>query len=384
MGTDLTIYGNRPEVKELGERVKRFLPGGANMTAEEALGFAQISIAQNLNPFAREIWYIPGIGTVTGIEGYRKMAKRQAYYSAQTREMTPEEREAHQLNDGDIGAICELYRPDVIMAAVKVNEAAGKIVIPIKPVIGTGIRRAGEKRTPKGRSALWVAEKRAEADALRKAFDLGIGYDDNGTMAVPGEIEELPGWAVAEADTDEDPEAVLARNRMLLHGDDETDAGPPPTEEPEAEAENNEAPRPYSPTQIRQRLRNNSKWVKGKADDFSDAKRQPDDKQEPPHPKLVQRLAALMSKALQRPEGGKTDLERHSVLGYLFGVDSTSLLTDLEARAAVKWLEAPAGEDGKPSWLPSGVASEECRSVLREAMKGAGQQELEMPEAASE
>ena len=245
MSTDLTIYGNRPEVQELGDRVKRFLPGGANMTAEEALGFAQISIAQNLNPFAREIWYIPGIGTVTGIEGYRKMAKRQAHYNAQTRAMTPEEREMHQLNDGDIGAACELYRPDVIMAAVEVNKAAGKIVIPITPVIGTGIRRANEKRLPKGRSALWVAEKRAEADALRKAFDLGIAYDDNGTTVISGEVEELPNWVTTETE-DEEPEVVLARNRALLRGDEEIDEANVkdggPVKDPEPEVENDNGP----------------------------------------------------------------------------------------------------------------------------------------------
>lgn len=249
MSTDLTIYGNKPDVKELGERVKRFLPGGADMTAEDALSFAQISIAQNLNPFAREIWYIPGIGTVTGIQGYRKMAKRQAHYSAETRMMTPEERDAHQLNDGDVGAVCELYRPDVIMEAVKVNEAAGKIVIPIAPILGTGIRRANEKRLPKGRSALWVAEKRAEADALRKGFDLGVAYNDNNATAIA--VKEAPEWAVAETEVTEveDPEAVLARGRALLRGDDdigEADKhGLPaqtddPAEEPEPEADDDE------------------------------------------------------------------------------------------------------------------------------------------------
>ena len=145
-----------------------------------------------------------------------------------------------------------------------------------------------------------------------------------------------------------------------------------PAEEPEPEAESNDS-RPYDPAQIRLRLRNNSKWAKGEADDFSDARRQPDDEQEPPLPKLVQRLAALMGKALARPEGGNTDLERHSVLGYLFGVDSTSLLTALEASATARWLQA-----ADMAWAPSDIASEECRLVLREALEDAGQMKLEI------
>ena len=170
----------------------------------------------------------------------------------------------------------------------------------------------------------------------------------------------------------------------------ELEAPPPfaedggPAEEPESEAENDNGPdfpigngklfsRPMKPVDTRYSLRFRSKWVKSSDDRYADARRQPDDEQEPPHPKLVQRVAALMGKALQRPEGGDTNLERHSVLGYLFGVDSTSLLTALEASTTAKWLQA-----ADMAWTPSGVAAEECRLVLREAMKDAGQQELEI------
>jgi len=139
--------------------------------------------------------------------------------------------------------------------------------------------------------------------------------------------------------------------------------------------------RPYDPAQTRLRLRNNGGWIKGEADDFSDAHRPPDDQQEPPDTRLVQRIAAMMGKALARPEGGDTDLERHLILSWVFDVEHTGLLIAKEARATAKWLEAPAGEDGKPAWIPSGVASEECRLVLYQAMKDAGQQELDLNEA---
>ena len=138
--------------------------------------------------------------------------------------------------------------------------------------------------------------------------------------------------------------------------------------------------RPYDPAQVRLRLRNNGGWVKGKADDFSDAHRPPDDEQKPPDARLIQRIAAMMGKALTRPESGDTDLERHLVLSWVFDVESTGLLTDAEAQATAKWLEAPVGEDGKSAWIPSGVASEECRLVLREAMKDRGQGELDLGE----
>lgn len=143
--------------------------------------------------------------------------------------------------------------------------------------------------------------------------------------------------------------------------------------QPTTPATNGKLARPMNPTDTRFSLRFLGSWVKGEDDKYVDARRPPDTEQEPPHDRLVQRVAALMGKALKRPEGGDTDLERHSVLGYLFGVDSTSLLTALEAAATAKWLQA-----ADMAWSPSGIASEECRLVLREAMKDAGQQELDM------
>jgi hypothetical protein len=215
----MQVYGAESDVELLGERVKKFLPGGDKMSPEEALGFAQICIAQNLNPFAREVWWIPGRGPCTGIEGHRKMARKEGPYTAQPRMMTGEEREQHELRDKDIGAVCELYRPDQLMAAVRVNEAAGKIVIPIKPVLGIGIKRFDEKNsyTPNGRSPLWVAEKRAEADALRKAFDMpDIGYADAPVTEIP------PEWDVVDDEGDmtfDEAQGMLGRNRAILRGE---------------------------------------------------------------------------------------------------------------------------------------------------------------------
>jgi hypothetical protein len=242
----LAQYGNRDVIKEIAARLKKFLPNGDTMSEDDALGFAQTALALDLNPFAHEVWYVPGMGIVTGIAGYRKMARAQGKFIAETREMTAEEREKHNLKDGEIGAICELYRPDQIMDAVKVNEAAGKIVIPIEPTIGVGVKRPTErnKYAPQGRTMMWVAEKRAEADALRKAFDLTLPFRENGGQhraaqpaIIEGEVIEEPeaqlsGWAV-EALQDEAeapaPEEIAKKRAMLYGDDDDGEPKPPPT-----------------------------------------------------------------------------------------------------------------------------------------------------------
>lgn len=239
--TAIAQYGDRDVIKELGERVKRFLPNGSQMSQEEALSFAQTALALDLNPFAGEVWYIPRVGIVTGIAGYRKMARAQGKFIAETRPMSPEERDKHNLADGDLGGICELYRPDQMLAAVKVNNEAGKIVIPVRPVIGIGIWRIKELATksgrkkiaPTGRSWQWIAEKRAEGDALRKAFGLTLPLADNGSPTggvhiIEGEAIDEPAvqlsdWAV-QALKDDKPvptKEEAARLRNILHGDDD-------------------------------------------------------------------------------------------------------------------------------------------------------------------
>jgi len=234
--TQLAQYGERADIKELGERMRRFLPNGDKMQAGDALSFAQASLALDLNPFAGEIWYIPRVGIVTGIAGYRKMARQQGPFVAQCRQMTPAERADHNLKDQDLGAVCELYRPDQLRGAAEINLAAGKEIIPIAPTLGIGIWRAAELETksgrkkapPTARSWRWIAEKRAEADALRKAFDLTLSYAETGSRIIDGEVVseepvQLSDWAV-KALADERPvpdQAEIERKRAILRGTDE-------------------------------------------------------------------------------------------------------------------------------------------------------------------
>lgn len=232
----LARYGDRAVIRELSERLRRFLPNGRDMTAADALAFAQTAVALDLDPFAHEVWFVPKIGIVTGIAGYRKLARRQDHYVAQFRDIRPDEREKHNLDDGDIAAVCELYRPDQLRDAVEVNRVAGEVIIPIGPTIGVGIWRPKELETrsgrqkpePTGRSWRWIAEKRAEADAIRKAFNLTIAFADDGAV-IEGEVvdetpDELPGWAEEALEETEAPDPdELAEKRALLRGDDDAD-----------------------------------------------------------------------------------------------------------------------------------------------------------------
>lgn len=194
---DIQLYGGGKALKHMAWRVKNCVPNGNRLQDHEAMSLAQISLATGLNPFTGEVWYIPGKGPMAGIRGLRRRAREQSTYSLDSRAMKPDEAQEHRVGTEDVGCICELYRHDVLQRAVEINRAAGSAVIPIKPIMGVGIWRKGDQ-IPAGKSPTWVAEKRAEADALRKGFDLTeLPYTDetNGIQFEVADAEDAD-WSV--------------------------------------------------------------------------------------------------------------------------------------------------------------------------------------------
>jgi len=179
-------------IEQFARRIKKCVPNGSKLQDDEALALAQIAVSTDLSPFVGELFYIPGKGPHIGIEGLRRKASEQSTYSlAPPRAMDDEEIKEHGLKQGDVGRVAELYRHDVLAKAVEINKAAGEPVIPIRPVVGIGIWGKGEQ-VPKGKSPAWVASKRAEADALKKGFNIIIPFHENGEWlpVAEGEVVE--------------------------------------------------------------------------------------------------------------------------------------------------------------------------------------------------
>jgi hypothetical protein len=128
--------------------------------------------------------------------------------------------------------------------------------------------------------------------------------------------------------------------------------------------------RPADPVTVRQWLRRKAQWTKGNAKDWSDAQRPDGDGVTA---RSVNRVAALMGKALDPmvSDDESPDLQRHSVLSYVFDVQSTKSLLQSEANALTAWLQTERG-----SWEPNATAAEECRRLLRAALEEAGQTAL--------
>src|SRR5512137_1884010 len=70
------------QLQELAERFKLLIVNGKNLQGNEALALAQYSQMTDLNPFAGECYYLPGIGPGPGIAGWRKKADEQLEWEA--------------------------------------------------------------------------------------------------------------------------------------------------------------------------------------------------------------------------------------------------------------------------------------------------------------
>ena len=188
---NLTLYGERQEVRELADRITAMLPQVKTIGPAGALALAQVAHSMGLNPFIGEVWAIPqrdrdgrtvGFSLMAGIKGLRRAAKNQAqklgaiypYYHPGFRLMSDDEKALADIKPGDKGIVCEL---EIILPPdhpfYRVNNNARYIVE------GVGIFRQGERSKME---PIQVVRKRAESDALKLAFDLpfaeGRGDDD--------------------------------------------------------------------------------------------------------------------------------------------------------------------------------------------------------------
>lgn len=167
----LQLYPEQKEIDTLAHRIRDLLPGADKFADEVLVAFAQISLAHGLDPWIGEIWIIPtsrGPRIRAGIEGHRKSAHKQSPYQLRQRQMNSDERDAHGLHDKQVAAVSEIFRTD--------SRIEGLAFI---PTCGYGFWSPGDN-VAATKTPLWMAFKRSEQDALRKAFDLPFIREENG------------------------------------------------------------------------------------------------------------------------------------------------------------------------------------------------------------
>jgi len=195
-----TQFGSRADVRELDQRLTAMLPGGDKLQSGQRLALAQAAVAHGLDPFNGEIWMLP-TGLMIGIKGLRKKAREQVQgnFWCDFREMTdPDEKKRMRIPPDALVFECRLFDSENIRTYTETVSALLKAGVPwdaVKGIAGDrpftagyGVLRMGEKTRME---PIQCAMKRAEADAIKRRFDVPFGLtvaDD----AEPGE------WADAK------------------------------------------------------------------------------------------------------------------------------------------------------------------------------------------
>lgn len=244
----LTTYGDTADIVSLSRRIKVMVPGGNKLGDNEAQALAQLSLITQCNPFIGEIWYIPGHGPMIGIKGARRHSNKQvqeaggkdAYWTPSFRACSPEEAGAKDIKDVAAAWKCTindsvstLRFQKMFLETVNTLRAAG-CADPVKEAheivgyrpewVGYGFSTMGEN-TRMNKQA--VAMKRAEADALKKRFDIPFG------------AEVAAGDTAMEAEASDWVEASVATPAQV-------DAAFPP----DTETVNQETGKPEQPIEI--------------------------------------------------------------------------------------------------------------------------------------
>ena len=181
----LSPFGTREEVRELMVRMQTMLPGGMKLNKGEITALAQASVAHGLDPLNGEIWIIPGRGVMIGVKGLRKKARQQVQgnFWIDFREITdPDTMQRWGVPDKALAFEARLFDTENIRTYVETVERMTKAGIPwdgVKGMLGerpytTGIG-FGNTGEPTKMSRVQCAMKRAEADAIKRRFDVPFG-----------------------------------------------------------------------------------------------------------------------------------------------------------------------------------------------------------------
>lgn len=232
--TGLAVWGERGDVRELDTRLQQMLPGADKLNQSQRLALAQGSLAHGLDPFNGEIWMIPGRGLMIGVKGLRKKAREQVKgnFWCEFVELTDADYRVRQrIPEKALAYECRLFDSENLRTYAETCERLLKAGIPWDAVsqmvgskpytVGIGVLAAGEQTKMQPAQC---AMKRAEADAIKRRFDVpfGLSVEPDNDAPENGEwIENTP--APQDARTEEQ-QAHQAAGIAALYGDDELDA----------------------------------------------------------------------------------------------------------------------------------------------------------------
>jgi len=358
--TNIPGFGDRAVIRELADRLKMtsVIPGSANYTQAESVLLAQVAVAHGLDPFNGEVWLIKDKdgkvrGIMIGIKGLRKAAKNQLngrQYWTRIRLLEGDDRKSIvganntaivyrcELSDQDTsGAYLALYAQAI--AAGKTKDEVTAEMGPMPATVGIGIYDPASeysKMTPHQ-----AAMKRAEADAIKRRFDVPFGMmfteADNPIDVIPMDQDEV-GEGGPDITVQDEP-------------------GDAPTIEGTMQELGFEASRPWSAEYIRE-------VVQAKAKTTITNKT----------PNMQGTVISMIEFAFMELPPADREKIRHSITEYLIKRSSMKDATGGEVRALLDWM-APVEDNGGAVTI-SDIVVQELQGIWKAAQVAAGQLEL--------
>ena len=215
---EIEMYGASSEIMEMAKRYRSALPGGDKLAQNEVIALAQVAKVTGLNPFVKELWYIPGKGPMIGIAGARRLWNEQSrngggFSHIEIIPCAPSDA-GYQ---GDVKDVCAAFRAEahdslataqyqrLFTETIRVMRESGstdpfkdaKEICGPRPMwVGYGYSTVAETSRM---NKTQLARKRAEADALKKCINVPFGVN------VSAEHELAPSEDVIEAETEYAP-----------------------------------------------------------------------------------------------------------------------------------------------------------------------------------
>jgi len=190
---ELAQFGTRDQVKELGDRLRKLMPGSQRFTEDEALTVAQVALAHDLDPFNGEVWGLKGdnnkwYGVMVGIKGLRKKGREQAKKEGGDYWISYNRADPDVYNQPANAVVYEAVLRDSISfgawsrSYIEILNAVRDQPDDIKKtlldaigeppnVIGIGIAKPDERSKMEIHAR---AKKRAEADAIKQRYDISF------------------------------------------------------------------------------------------------------------------------------------------------------------------------------------------------------------------
>jgi hypothetical protein len=188
---DIEEYRSRQQIAVMGKRIKALLPGGEELTDNQAMALGQYALVMDANPYRGEVYPMVSGGKFQLVEGYKllvRWAKRQCPYTEKYEPITG-------IPEGAIGYRCYILRDDARPVLTELVRAGApwKDAFDIAATSAVGVVDPGEKTRQPPKTWTWdqVARKRALKNAINQAYG----------MPSPREIAQET-WQVNGVDTE--------------------------------------------------------------------------------------------------------------------------------------------------------------------------------------